>query len=106
MSYFISLILAIALPFFRISPFLNRTWLVAMSAIVLLHTASDSLVYSVNWIGVAIFSDILTNFFFTKSSGLQGIRLEEITLLLSSLPLIPIKPSEVPTIEEIKSRAV
>ena len=60
MSYFISLILAIVLPSLRISPPLNRAWLVAMGilSIVLLHTASRNLVYSVNWIGMDIFSEL------------------------------------------------
>ena len=38
-SFLFFLFLATVLPFLRISPFLNRTWLVTMAAIVLLHAA-------------------------------------------------------------------
>jgi hypothetical protein len=58
-SFFSFFILAIALPSLRIFS-LNRAWLVAMGilSIVLFHTASDNLVYSVNWIGMDIFSGL------------------------------------------------
>ena len=89
MSYFISIVLAIVLPSLRISPFLNRTWLVTMAALVLFYAAALS--FSVVYIqsigsGIGFFSDTLTNFFFTKSS----IGLEEISILLFSL--VPVKP--------------
>lgn len=68
MSYFSFLILAIALPSLRISPqVLNRTWLVTMSAIVLLHTAviaSYAVYIQSIGSGMNVFSDIYTNFFF------------------------------------------
>ena len=52
--------LALELPSLRISSPLNCAWLVAMGilSIVLLHTASRNLVYSVNWIGMDIFSEL------------------------------------------------
>ena len=96
MSYFFSLILAIVLPSLRISPLLNRTWLVAMAAIVLFHTATLS--FSVVYIqsigsGMGFFSELFTNFLFTKSS----IGLEEISLLLFSL--VPVKPKRLTAAE-------
>ncbi len=89
-SFFSVLFLAIVLPFFRTSPFLNRTWLVAMAAIVLLHTAviaSYAVYIQSIGSGMNVFSELFTNFLFAQSS----IGLEEISFLLFS-SLTPIKP--------------
>jgi len=88
-SFFSILFVAVVLPSLRIFPLLNRTWSVAMAAIVLLHTAvivSYAVYIQSIGSGMNVFSDIYTNFFFTKSS----IGLEEISLLF--LSLVPVKP--------------
>src|SRR5436190_23563630 len=97
-SFFFFLFLAIALPSLRTSPFLNRTWLVAMSAIVLFYAAVLS--FNVVYIqsigsGIGFFSDIFTNFLLVQYCSAEGIFS---LLFLSSL--LPIKPKRLTNLEK------
>ena len=89
-------VLAIALPSLRTSPFLNRTWLVTMAAIVFLHTAT----FNVN---VVIFSQLdvvwesLVNIF-TNFLLVPNCALEEISLIF--LSLVPVKPKRLTNLEK------
>jgi hypothetical protein len=93
MSYFISFILAIALPSLRISPLLIRIATIALFYIAVIAFCA---VY-IQSIGfdIGIFTELFTNFLLAQSS----IGLEEISFLLFS-SLVPIKPKRLTKTEK------